>query len=78
MPLAWNKTEDAISHHASADATGVTCSESSDDPHGVNSETRCSKEAWRSRDADGERCRRIILGTFGEDAVLQIDASFSS
>ena len=77
MPLAWKKTDDAISYYASADDGGVVCGEAGDDPHGVNSESRCTRQAWLSRDGEGDRCRRIIRATFGEDAVAQIDAALS-
>lgn len=77
-PLTWNKIEAEISYYASADDAGVVCGETSDDPHGVNSECRCTRLSWSSRDADGERCRRIIRDAFGDDAVARIDAALSS
>ena len=77
-PLAWNKIEDEISYYASASDAGVVCGESGDDPHGVNSECRCTRLAWSSRDADGERCRQIIREAFGDDVVAQIDAALAT
>jgi len=77
MPLTWKKTADEISTYASADDGGVVCGEAGDDPHGPNSECRCSKQAWLARDADGERCRGIVRAAFGEDAVAKIDAALS-
>lgn len=73
MALTWKKTLEGISYYASADASGVVCGEAGDDPHGVNSESRCTRLAWLTRDADGERCRHIVRAEFGEDAVAEID-----
>lgn len=78
LPLSWNKVDGEISRYASADDAGVVCGETSDDPHGVNSESRCTWLAWSSRDADGERCRRIIRDDFGDAAVAQIDAALGT
>ncbi len=75
MALDWKHTQDGISRFASASSDGVICSESCDDPHGPNSESRCTAQAWIARDEDGERCRRMVLADFGPDAVAQIDAA---
>jgi len=76
-PLSWSKTQAEITVYASANDAWVVCGETSDNPHGVNSETRCTRLAWSSRDTDGERCRHIIRDAFGDDAVAQIDAALS-
>lgn len=74
MPLAWSKTVGEISHYAHVAEDGaVVCGEACDDPHGVNSETRCTRQAWHARDADGSRCRAIIRAAFGDEVVAQID-----
>lgn len=77
-PLDWKKIEAEVSYYASASDAGVVCGETSDDPHGVNSECRCTRLAWSSRDADGERCRQIIRAAFGDDVIEQIDAALAA
>jgi len=74
--LQWEKTRDSIRCYASVSDDGVVCGEAGDDPHGVNSESRCTRLAWLSKQDDGERCRQIIRAAFGEGVVAQIDAAW--
>ncbi len=75
MALTWKKKTGEVSCSAELTDDGVVCGEASDDPHGVNSETRCTRKSWLARDGDGKRCRQIIHDAFGAEAVAQIDAA---
>lgn len=77
MALSWKKTKGEISYFASVTDDGVVCGEAGDDPHGVNSECRCTRQSWLARDGDGGRCRQIIADNFGAEAVAQIDAALA-
>jgi hypothetical protein len=76
MGIARSRLLATVHGDVVVDDAGVTCSEACDNPHGVNSECRCSKRAWLERDDDGARCRSILSASFGEGAVAEVDALF--
>lgn len=78
LPLSREKRRGGITYYLSATARRVVTGEHEDNPHGVNHEASCAAEDFLADCGDGQRCRSIVRGNFGEGVVAQIVAALEA
>lgn len=76
--VSKEKRRGGITYYVHASPQRVVTGEHEDNPHGVNHEARCTAEDYLANRGEGQRCRSIVRGNFGDKAVQTIADALGS